>query len=180
MANALPTPDRPILLVGLMGAGKTTVGRLLAKRLGLGFVDSDEEVERAAGGSVTEIFERLGETAFRDEERRVLERLIVGGPRVIAAGGGAFSDSATRALALERCIAIWLDGDVATLADRAARDSRRPLLAGKDPVQVLSELAERRGPSLAEAQLRVASHSGSPERIVERIVEALAARAGPD
>ena len=117
-----------------------------------------------------------GEARFRDLERRVLKRLIGGGPRVIATGGGAFAEAGTRALILERGIVIWLDADVATLAARAAQGARRPLLAGKDPLPVLRQLAEQRGPAYAEAHVRVVSDAGPPEEAVERIVEALGRR----
>ena len=135
--------EKPIVLVGLMGAGKSTVGRRLAKRLGLPFVDADAEIEAAAGLSVAGIFERHGEAHFRDLERRVIDRLVEGGPRVIATGGGAFMNPETRALILSRCTAIWLDGDIDTLAARAARRGRRPLLASGDPRALLRALAEK-------------------------------------
>jgi shikimate kinase len=176
MADPHPRPEVPIVLVGLMGVGKTTVGRRLAKRLGLPFVDSDEEIERAAVHSVAEIFDRFGEAGFRDGERRVLRRLIEGGPKVIATGGGAFMDADTRALILERCLAVWLVADVGTLARRVARRGHRPLLAGKDPLPFLNALAEARDPVYAEAHLQVRSSPGPHERIVDRIVEALAER----
>ena len=179
-ALALPerSPERSIVLVGLMGAGKSTVGRRLARRLGLPFVDSDEEIERAADHEIGEIFDRFGEASFRDGERRVLRRLLDGGPKVIATGGGAFMDGETRSLILERCIAVWLEAEVETLAERVARRGhRRPLLAGKDPLPFLRELAEVRNPVYAEAHLRVRSGPGPHERTVERIVEALAERA---
>ena len=128
-----------------MGAGKSTVGRRLAKRLGLPFVDADEEIEAAAGLSIAEIFERYGEAHFRDGERRVLARLIDGPPRVIATGGGAFMDAETRALILERCIAIWLDAEVETLAERVGRRGHRPLLKGTGPARP----APRRSPRCA-------------------------------
>ncbi len=160
-----------------MGVGKSTVGRRLARRLGLPFVDSDEEIERAAAHSVGEIFGRFGEASFRDGERRVLRRLIGGERKVIATGGGAFIDPETRALILDRCIAIWLDADVETLAKRVARRGHRPLLAGKEPLPLLSELAAARGPIYAEAHLRVVSALGPHERTVERILAALAERA---
>jgi shikimate kinase len=178
MPNALPPSDRSIVLVGLMGAGKSTVGRRLARRLDLPFADSDEEIERAADHEIKEIFDRFGEASFRDGERRVIRRLIEGERKVIATGGGAFMDSETRALILDRCIAIWLEADVETLAQRVARRSHRPLLAGKDPLPLLSGLAEIRNPVYAEAHLRVSSGPGPHERTVERIVEALAERSG--
>lgn len=177
MADALPRSEVPIVLVGLMGAGKSTVGRRLARRLRLPFVDSDEEIERAAVHSIPEIFDRFGEASFRDGERRVLRRLIEGEPKVVATGGGAFMDAETRALILRRCLAIWLDADVQTLASRVARRGHRPLLAGKDPAELLSELAATRNPVYAEAHLRVLSDSGPHDRTVNRIVEAMAERA---
>jgi shikimate kinase len=170
-----PCPDRCIVLVGLMGAGKSTVGRRLAKRLDRPFVDSDEEIERAADHSITEIFDRFGEPSFRDGERRVIQRLVGGVPKVIATGGGAFMDPATRALILERCVAVWLDADADTLAERVTRRDRRPLLRGKDPLPLLQELAAARNPIYALAHLHVVSHSVPHERAVERILEALAA-----
>ena len=177
MADAHPRPEVTIVLVGLPGVGKSTVGRRLAKRLGLGFVDSDEEIERAAVHTIPEIFDRFGEASFRDGERRVLKRLIEGEPKVVATGGGAFMDADTRALILERCLAVWLDAEVETLAARVARRGHRPLLAGKDPRAFLRGLAEARRPFYAQAHLRVLSDSGPQERTVDRIVEALAERA---
>lgn len=177
MADADPRPEVPIVLVGLMGAGKSTVGRRLARRLGLPFVDSDEEIERAAIHSIPEIFDRFGEASFRDGERRVLRRLIEGGPKVVATGGGAFMDPETRALILRCCLAVWLDADIEVLAARVARRGQRPLLAGKDAGARLRELAAVRNPVYAEAHLRVTSDSGPHDRTVERILEAMAERA---
>jgi shikimate kinase len=177
MADALPRSEVPIVLVGLMGAGKSTVGRRLARRLRLPFVDSDEEIERAAIHSIPEIFDRYGEASFRDGERRVLRRLIEGEPKVVATGGGAFMDEESRALILRRCLAVWLDADVDTLATRVARRGHRPLLAGRDPAALLRELAAARNPVYAEAHLRVPSDAGSHERTVDRILEAMAERA---
>ena len=178
MADPLPRPTVPIVLVGLMGVGKSTVGRRLAARLLLPFVDSDEEIERSADHSIPEIFDRFGEASFRDGERRVLRRLIEGGPKVIATGGGAFVDSETRALILERCIAVWLDADPATVAARVRRrPGHRPLLAGKELRPLLNALSVARGPYYEQAHLRVKSDSGPHERTVDRIVAALAERA---
>jgi shikimate kinase len=171
-------PERSIILVGLMGAGKSTVGRRLARRLGLPFVDSDEEIERAADHEIGEIFDRFGEASFRDGERRVLRRLIAGERKVIATGGGAFMDPETRALILERCTAIWLEAEIETLAGRVARRGHRPLLAGKDPLPFLQKLADARNPIYAEAHLRVLSGAGPHERTVQRIVEALGDHCG--
>jgi shikimate kinase len=168
--------ERSIVLVGLMGAGKSTVGRRLAKRLGLPFADVDQEIEAAAGLTIAEIFERHGETHFRNGERRALARLIDGPPKVIATGGGAFMDDGTRALILERCIAIWLDAEAETLAERVGRRDHRPLLRGKDPLALLRGLAEIRNPVYAEAHLTVRGDALPHEQTVDRIVEALAGR----
>jgi shikimate kinase len=173
MLHSLPDIDRPIVLVGLMGVGKSTVGRRLAKRLGLEFVDSDTEIEQAAGYSISEIFERFGEPSFRDGERRVIARLVEGRPKVIATGGGAFMDPRTRELILERCIAVWLDADPAVLAERVARRDSRPLLKDKDPLKVLQELATVRNPVYAEAQIRVHSQPMPHDHTVEQILTAL-------
>ena len=135
-SNAVPAVDRPVVLVGMMGVGKTSIGKRLAARLGLDFVDADEEIEAAAGMTIAEIFEKFGEPYFRDGERRVISRLIDGTPKVIATGGGAFINGDTRALILERALSIWLDADVRILAERVARRSHRPLLHGRDPVEV--------------------------------------------
>lgn len=178
MPYTLPRPDRCIVLVGLMGAGKSTVGKRLAKRLGLPFVDSDEEIERAADRTISEIFERFGEASFRDGERRVIARLVGGPPKVIATGGGAFMDESTRGLILEHCISVWLDADIATLADRVGRRDNRPLLSGKDPAEVLERLAAVRNPVYAQAHLHVRSQAMPHERTVERIIEALLEREG--
>lgn len=176
MAAARQPHEKSIALIGLMGAGKSTVGRRLAKRIGLPFADADEEIEAAAGLGIAEIFERYGEAHFREGERRVLARLIEGPPRVIATGGGAFMNDETRALILERCIAIWLDAEIETLAARVRRRDHRPLLKGKDPVALLQGLAEIRNPVYAEAHLTIRSGALPHEATVDRIVEALAAR----
>ncbi|HEV2746256.1 MAG TPA: shikimate kinase [Allosphingosinicella sp.] len=173
MPDALPRIDRSIVLVGLMGAGKSTVGKRLAKRLGMAFVDSDDEIERAADRSIAEIFDEFGEASFRDGERRVIARLITGKPKVIATGGGAFLNSETRALILGRCIAIWLDADVEILAERVARRDSRPLLRDQEPLPVLRGLAGARNPIYAEAHLHIRSQPAPHERAVERILEAL-------
>lgn len=175
MLHTLPEIGRPIVLVGLMGVGKSTVGRRLAKRLGLEFVDSDTEIEQAAGYTISEIFERFGEPSFRDGERRVIARLVEGAPKVIATGGGAFMDPLTRELILDRCIAVWLDADPAVLAERVARRDSRPLLKDKDPLTVLRQLAETRNPVYAEAQIRVRSQPTPHDHTVEQILAALGA-----
>jgi shikimate kinase len=179
MTAQLPKPERSIVLVGLMGAGKSTVGRRLAKRLGMGFVDSDDEIERAADHKISEIFDRFGEASFRDGERRVIARLIEGPPKVIATGGGAFVDPATRKLILERCLAIWLDADLETLAERVSRRNHRPLLIDKEPLPLLRDLASRRNPIYAEAHIHIRSQPSPHERAVEQIIQAISQRDQP-
>ena len=173
MTATLPKLDRSIVLVGLMGAGKSTVGRRLARRLGLSFVDSDDEIERAADHKISEIFDRFGELSFRDGERRVIARLIEGPPKVIATGGGAFVNDATRALILERCLAVWLDADLETLAERVSRRDHRPLLRDKEPLPLLRDLATRRNPLYAQAHLHIRSQPSPHERAVEQIIKAI-------
>jgi shikimate kinase len=167
--------NRPVVLVGMMGVGKTSIGKRLAARLGTPFVDADDEIEKAAGLSITEIFAKFGEDYFRDGERRVIARLIEGEPKVIATGGGAFVNDDTRALILERATSIWLNADVQVLADRVSRRSHRPLLKGKDPVAVLTELGKVRNPLYAAANLHIRSDSSPHVRTVEDILKALSA-----
>ncbi len=165
--------DRPIVLVGLMGAGKSTVGRRLAKKLGLPFVDSDDAIEDAAGYSAAEIFERFGEKDFRDGERRLVARLIDGTVGVVATGGGAFVDPRTRELLNERAITVWLDAPVAVLAERTSRRDTRPLLRGGDAKATLERLAEERRHSYSEAHIRITSGGGGHHDVVERIIAAV-------
>jgi shikimate kinase len=167
--------DKSIVLVGLMGVGKSTIGRRLAGRLGLPFVDSDDEIESAAGMKVGELFEEYGEDYFRDGERRVITRLIDGETKVIATGGGAFVQDETRALILAEATAIWLDADIDILAERVSRRDTRPLVRGADPKAVLTALAEKRNPFYAQAQFHIQSGEGVHEETVDRILEALAA-----
>jgi len=165
--------DRPIVLVGLMGVGKSTVGRRLAKRLGLSFVDSDEEIEDAAGRPAAEIFEQYGERDFRDGERRLVARLVEGEIRVIATGGGAYVDPSTRKLLNERSITVWLDAPVEILAERTSRRDTRAQLRNGDPKAVLRKLDEERRPSYAEAHIHVRSGDGAHRDVVDAIVDAL-------
>lgn len=167
--------EKPVALVGLMGAGKSTVGLRLAETLGLPFADSDAEIEAAAGLSIAEMFERHGEARFRDEERQAIARLIDRPAGVIATGGGAFADSRTRALIQARGISVWLDADAASLAERAGRGGHRPLLEGQDPHLVLARLAAERAPAYATAHFQVRCDGLPPEAIVERILGALCA-----
>ena len=165
--------DRPLVLVGLMGVGKSTVGRRLANALGRSFVDADEEIERAADRSVGEIFETHGEAYFRDGERRVIARLMEEGHGVIATGGGAFVDAETRSLVLEKGVAVWLDCDLDMLVERTSRKDTRPLLKTGDPREILRDLKERRAPAYAEAPIHVVTDSGPHEATVLRILEEL-------
>lgn len=175
-ADQRPFPStilRPIVLIGLMGVGKTTIGRRLAARFGLEFVDADHEIEIAADLSIREIFERFGEDHFRDGERRVIARLLDGKPKVVATGGGAFINADTRALILATATAVWIDADINVLAERVGKRNTRPLLEGKDPRVVLGELAAVRNPIYALAPIRVQSQPAPHEATVTLIVEAL-------
>jgi len=165
--------DRPVVLVGLMGVGKSTVGRRLARRLGLPFVDSDAEIEDAAGFSAAEVFERYGERDFRDGERRLVARLIEGDIRVIATGGGAYVDPRTRKLLNERAITVWLDAPVDILAERTGRRDTRAQLRHGDPKAVLEKLSEERRPSYAQAHIHIRSGEGAHKDVVDAIVDAL-------
>ncbi len=165
--------DRTIVLVGLMGAGKTTVGRRLARKLNLPFVDSDHEIEKAAGMSVAEIFECFGEADFRSGERRVIERLLDGKPQIVATGGGAFINEATRALIKAKGLSIWLDADIEVLVERTGRRDTRPLLKTGDPKEILTRLAAERAPFYAQADMKVASSQGPHEDVVADILDAL-------
>lgn len=166
---------RPLVLVGLMGVGKSTVGRRLAARLHLPFVDADREIEQAAGLVIAEIFERFGEEEFRAGERRVIARLIDGRPRVVATGGGAFMNEETRALILDKATAIWLDADIDVLVDRVRRRDDRPLLRGVDPRQKLADLAAVRNPVYALAPIHIRSEPQPHEAAVDAILKALQA-----
>jgi len=165
--------ERAIALVGLMGSGKTTVGRRLAAALGLKFCDADAEIEAAAGRSVSDIFAELGEPEFRAGEHRVIARLVSDGPLVLATGGGAFMHPGTRALLKEKAVTVWLKTDIEVLARRVARRDTRPLLRGKDPFEVLSAQAELRYPHYAEADIVVEAPDSAHDQVVDRILTAL-------
>ena len=165
--------DRPIVLVGLMGVGKSTVGRRLARHLKLPFFDADAEIEAAAGATVEEIFARHGEAAFRDGERRVIARLVTGPPIVLSTGGGAFMDANTRELIAEKALSIWLKADLDLLLKRVSKRGGRPLLKGGDPRKIMADLMERRYPIYAEADVVVESHGGPHEHVVFDILKAL-------
>lgn len=165
--------DKPIVLVGLMGAGKTTIGKRLAARLKVNFVDTDAEIEVAAGHTVAEIFEKYGEKEFRDGERRVIARLLTSEPQVLATGGGAFIDPETRANVKAGAYSIWLNAGLDLLVDRVGRRNTRPLLKTGEPRQILDRLLAERGPIYAEADLMIESDSGPHENVVDNIIEAL-------
>jgi shikimate kinase len=164
---------RPVVLVGLMGVGKTTVGRKLAGLLERDFVDADEAIAEAAGRSIPEIFESFGEAHFRDGERRVIARLMDERHGVIATGGGAFVDPATRAAVLEKGIAVWIDCDVETLVERTARRGNRPLLKQGNPREILTRLAAEREPFYRQAHIRVVSETGPHADTARTIIEAI-------
>lgn len=165
--------ERSIVLVGLMGAGKSSIGRRLGQRLGCPFVDADKEIEKAAGCSIEEIFERHGEAAFRDGERRVIARLL-GDPRqVLATGGGAFMDPRTRAAIREHGISVWLRADLELLVRRTGRRNDRPLLKGKDRRAVLQGLIDERYPVYAEADVAVDIDDSPPDVTTARVRAAI-------
>ena len=174
MSEAIvPKLDRGVVLIGLMGAGKSSVGRRLAKHLGLPFFDTDQEIEKAAGCSIEDIFSRHGEAAFRRGERRVIARLLEGGGHVLATGGGAFMNPETRAKIAEKGISIWLSADLEVLLERVLRRDNRPLLRQGDPEQILRRLMAERDPVYAQADLIVKTGQDPHEDVVARIVEAL-------
>lgn len=174
-AAAIPPVDRTIALVGLMGVGKSTVGRRLAARLRLPFVDGDDEIETAAAMSVSDIFASLGEHEFREGEARVMKRLLQGPPVVLATGGGAMLNADTRRLMKARATTVWLRADLTVVAARVLRRDTRPLLRGKDPLQALSAMAEVRYPLYAEADVTVDVGAGAHAEAVEAILKALTA-----
>jgi shikimate kinase len=171
--EALPTPARSIVLVGPMGAGKSNIGRRLATRLRLPFVDADTEIEAAAGETIEEIFQNHGESYFRDGERRVIQRLLDGPIHVLATGGGAFMDPQTRARIRERAVSIWLRADLELLLARVGRRDNRPLLKDGDRRAILGALIEQRYPIYAEADITVDSLEGPPELTLTQVVAAL-------
>jgi shikimate kinase len=165
---------RSIVLVGLMGCGKSSVGRRLAARLELPFVDADEEIERAAGKTIPDIFAEHGEAHFRDGERKVIQRLLADGPKVMATGGGAYMNDETRANIRRAGISIWLKAELAVLMRRVAKRNNRPLLKSGDPEAVMRHLIEVRYPVYAEADITVDSREVAHDVIVTECLEALA------
>jgi shikimate kinase len=190
MTAATPTKDahndelatllggRPIVLVGMMGAGKTTVGRRLAARLGRHFVDSDEEVEKAAGMTIEDIFASRGEADFRAGEVRVIARLLKDSDLVLGTGGGAFMNADTRALVKSSGVSVWLKADFDLLFARVQRRSNRPLLKTANPRQTLQDLIDRRYPTYAEADVTVVSRDVPQDQVAGEVIEALLAHLG--
>ncbi len=164
---------RSIVLVGMMGAGKSSIGRRVAARLGLPFVDADTEIEKAASMTIPEIFSAHGEAYFRAGEARVIARLLESGPQVLATGGGAFMNPETRAVIRAKGISIWLNATFDILMRRVKRRADRPMLAGPDPVEALTRLIEERYPVYAEAELTVESRDVPHETIVSEIITKL-------
>ena len=167
--------DRTVVMVGLMGAGKSSIGRRLAQRLGLPFVDADHEIETAAGCTIEEIFERFGEAAFRDGERRIIQRLLERPPHVLATGGGAFIDAETRTRIKESAVSVWLRADIDVLLRRVGRRTNRPLLKNGEPREILAKLMAQRYPLYAEADICIDSVDGPTDATVDRVVAALEA-----
>lgn len=164
---------KTLVLVGMMGAGKSSVGWRLARKLGIPFSDTDQEVEKAAGCSVADIFETWGEKAFRDAERRIIKRLLGGPVQIVSTGDGAFFDEESRALVKEHAISLWLRADPEILYERVIRRDTRPLLFEGDAKQILEEMVERRYPIYAKADLTVESNDDAHEATIERVIESL-------
>ncbi len=165
--------ERSIVLVGLMGCGKSSVGRRLASRLGIAFVDADEEIERVAAKSIVEIFADHGEAYFRDGERRVIGRLLASGPQVLATGGGAFINPETRAKIRERGVSVWLRAELPVLMRRVSKRDTRPLLKTGDPEATMRDLMAKRYPVYAEADVTVESRDVPHDVIVNEVIAAL-------
>ncbi len=173
--NPSPTPrfTKPIVLVGLMGAGKSSIGRRLADALAVPFTDTDTEIIEAAGCSIADIFDKYGEVAFRDVEAKVFGRVVNDGVRVIASGGGAFINPKIRRLLGESCVSVWLRADLETLVERTSRKNTRPLLETGDPRKTLGDLIELRYPIYEEADIIVDSENRSHDYTVDKMLQAL-------
>jgi shikimate kinase len=170
-------PARSIVIVGMPGSGKSSVGRKLAARFAIPFFDADEEIETAAGMNIEQIFERYGEAEFRKGERRVIARLLEQPIHVLATGGGAFMDPETRELIRAKAVSLWLRADLATLLERTSRRDNRPLLKQGDPRQILEQLMAARAPAYAEADVTADSDMRPTEETVDRVIKALSAYA---
>jgi shikimate kinase len=167
------TLDRPLVLIGLMGVGKTRLGRQLAKRLQMPFYDSDDEIEKAAGMSVSDIFAKLGEDSFRDGEKKVIDRLLKQGPCVIATGGGAIMNEETQQKVAQSAWSIWLKADIATLVSRTSRRKTRPLLASGDPHEILSALADKRYPVYQKADMVLDCSQSIKPPVLRRAIDTI-------
>ena len=164
---------KTIVLIGMMGAGKTCIGRKLAERLGLPFIDADQEIADAAGCSIPDIFARHGEAAFREGERRVIGRLLEEPVHILATGGGAFMSEQTRSKIRDKAISVWLRADIDLLLRRVARRNNRPLLQQGDPRQVLEKLMAERYPVYSEADIIVDSMDGPRDTMVNKVYDAI-------
>lgn len=175
---------KTVVLVGMMGAGKTTIGRRLAPRIGLPFYDADAEIEKAAGMTVSDLFTRHGEKSFREGEARVIKRLLEGPPHVLATGGGAMMNAETRALVKKHAVSIWIKADVDTIVRRATRRGTRPLLKTGNPRETIERLLQERNDQYAEANIHVDTqpgpHINTVNLILEMLEDCLFARAGTD
>lgn len=165
--------NKPIAMIGLMGAGKSKMGGLLAQSLDLPFVDADHEIEAAAGASVADIFEKHGEAAFRDLERKILARLLSDDLKVIATGGGAVMNEETAALVWSKSLSVWLKADLDVLVERTSRNTRRPLLRGGDPREILGSLMEKRHPVYGKASLIVQTDASEIDHTLQKLLKAL-------
>lgn len=170
--------DRPIVLIGMMGAGKTTVGRRLAARLGRHFVDSDEEVEKAAGMSIEDIFAAHGEADFRAGEVKVIARLLKESGIVLGTGGGAFMNAETRGLIKDAAVSVWIKADFELLFQRVSRRSNRPLLKTANPRETLQKLIDARYPTYAEADITIISRDVPQDQVASEVIDAIVAHFG--
>jgi shikimate kinase len=168
---------RNLVLVGLMGAGKSAIGKLVASELGVPFIDSDHEIERVSRMTIPELFEKYGEPEFRKLENRVIKRLLRSGPRVLSTGGGAFMNGDTRAAIKNAGVSLWLDADLETLWERVIKRDNRPLLKTENPKQTLENLMIARYPTYAEADLAVKSRDVKKDVVAAEVIAALAALA---
>jgi len=173
LKTGAPWRSRPVVLVGLMGVGKSTIGRRLAKKVGWQFIDSDDEIELAAGCSISDIFSIHGEPIFRDLEKRVIGRLVSETPLVLATGGGAWMQESVRQVIKEKATSVWLRADLDVLIDRVSKRNHRPLLEKGDKRSIMGKLMDERYPVYAQADLIVDSNKGPHERVVDMVLEAL-------
>ncbi len=171
---------RTIVMVGMMGAGKSSIGRRLANRLGMAFVDADSEIEQAANATIPEIFEQHGEAYFRDGERRVIQRLLDGAPKVLATGGGAFIHPETRAAIQANSVSIWLKADRDLLLSRVKRRNNRPLLKNGDPAETIDRLIAERYPIYEEAAIHIQSRDVAHDAVIDDILAELARHLGSE